>query len=235
VPVRRLPREIVRCRRCGVAFATHRDTVDRAEERHGGSYFLAHKNFIHADGTPDLFTYMMPRTLFLWALEFWTYRPDVRRALDVGCGVGILPRYFEFLGYEAHGVEISAWAVDYARRELGQNRVRQGTLESAAFPEGHFGLVTAVHVLEHLEEPAPILREIHRVMAPGGYLYVEVPSSDRDINDYLIDDHFWFYSPACLRRLLLAYGFDDVRVGEGTLERRLHNVPFIFASARKAP
>lgn len=231
--VRSLPRRIVRCRRCGVAFAAERPSLQQAIATHGGDYFLANKDFIFPDGKPDVFNYVMPRTLFFHALGMYAFRPANRRALDVGCGVGIMPRYLEFLGFEAHGVEISSWAVDYARRELGQTRIQQGTVEQAAFPDGHFSLITLVHVLEHLDDPLPTLRELRRILEPGGLLYVESPCSERDTSDYLIDDHFWFYSPDALRYLLSCLGFRDVRVGEGTFERSLHNVPFLFASARK--
>lgn len=231
--IRSLPRHIVRCRRCGVAFCTERACLERAVSTHGGDYFLANKDFMLPDGRPDVFTYVMPRTLFFHALGLYSFRPANRRALDVGCGVGIMPRYLEFLGFESHGVEISAWAVEYARRELGQSRVFEGTVEHAGFPDAHFSLVTLVHVLEHLDDPVPTLKELHRILEPGGLLYVESPCSERDTSDYLIDDHFWFYGPDSLRYLLSCLGFRDVRVGEGTFLRSLHNVPFLFASARR--
>lgn len=231
--IRWIPRLIVRCRQCGVAFATQRDSLPIATERHDGNYFLANKDFLFADGKPDVFSYVMPRTLFFWALGASGFRPVNRRALDVGCGIGIMVHYLRFLGYEAEGVEISQWAVEYARRELKLSGVRQGTIQDARFPTSSFSLVTLVHVIEHLDDPVPMLREIFRILEPGGIAYVELPSSERDSSDYGIDDHFWFYTPQALQRLLCCIGFRDVRIGEGTFDKRLHNVPFIFAAARK--
>ena len=233
VQIRTFPRTIVRCRACQVAFAVQRDSLGRATERHGGDYFLANKDFLYADGKPDIFSYMMRRVLFFWALGLSQFRPTNRRALDIGCGIGILPRYMQFLGYEAYGVEISQWAVEYARRELGVQNIIRGTVQDARFPSSHFSLVSLVHVLEHLDDPVPRLMEVYRVVEPGGYAYVEVPSSERDTSDYGIDDHFWFYNIPSLHRLLRCIGFRDVRIGEGTFDKRLHNVPFIFAAARR--
>jgi SAM-dependent methyltransferase len=231
--IRRFPRTIVRCTQCQVAFALERDSLARATDRHGSEYFLANKDFLYPDGKPDLFNYLMPRTLFFWALGFSAFRPEIKRSLDVGCGLGIMLKYMELFGYEAHGVEISPFAVDHARRELGLERIIQGTIREAAYPASHFSLVTLVHILEHLDDPVPTLQEVYRVLVPGGYAYVEVPSSERDTSDYGIDDHFWFYSVGSLHRLLNCIGFRDVRVGEGTFDKRLHNVPFIFAAACK--
>ncbi len=231
--IRRLPREIVRCRRCQVAFATDRDPVERAREVHDQSYFEANRDFLYSDGSPNYFEYAMPRTLFLWRLGLSRFPPSGRRALDVGCGNGLMLRYLRFLGYEPWGVEISEWAADYARTVVGEERVTTGTLQTAGFPENHFRLATLVHVLEHLEEPLPTLTAIHRVLEPGGLLYVESPCSERDPGDYLIGDHFWFYCPDALRFVLTCAGFRDVDVGEGAGDVTLHDVPFLFALARK--
>ncbi|MHB8798285.1 MAG: class I SAM-dependent methyltransferase [Thermoanaerobaculia bacterium] len=231
--VRFVPRLIVRCRRCGVAFATMRDDLAVATERHDGAYFRANRDFVYPDGKPDIFSYVMPRTLFFLALGMYAFRPDNRRALDVGCGIGIMVRYLRFLGFDAEGVEISEDGVEYARRELGLEKIRQGTVQEAAYPDASFGLVTLVHVVEHLDDPVPVLREVFRILEPGGFVYVELPCSERDTSDYYIDDHFWFYSPDSLRLLLSCVGFRDVRVGEGTFDPRLHNVPFLFAAGRR--
>lgn len=231
--IRQYPREIVRCRTCGVAFATERHSLEQATEVHDASYFQANRDFIFPDGSPDVFSYVMPRVLFFWALRLQNHRPPTRRSLDVGCGNGILLKYMEFLGYEAHGVEISEWAAEYARREVGATHVTTGTLWDAAYPDNHFGLVTVVHVLEHLDDPVRLLEEALRVLEPGGMLYVEVPASERDVSDYLVGDHFWFWTVDSLCHLLGCMGLRSVHIGEGTFNCRLHNVPFIFASGEK--
>ncbi len=231
--IRFVPGLIVRCRRCGVAFATRRDDLSTATERHDGGYFQANRDFIYPDGKPDIFSYVMPRTLFFLALGMYAFRPANRRALDVGCGIGIMVRYLRFLGFDAEGVEISEWGVEYARRELGLEKVRRGTVQEAAYPAASFSLVTLVHVVEHLDDPVPVLREVFRILEPGGLVYVELPCSERDPSDYYIDDHFWFYSPDSLKRLLSCVGFRDVRVGEGTFDPILHHVPFLFAAGTR--
>lgn len=123
VVIRRAPRRILRCRRCQVAFATNRDSVERAREVHDQSYFEANRDFVYPDGSPNYFEYAMCRTLFFWALEFSRFPPAGRRALDVGSGNGLMLRYLRYLGYEPWGVEISAWAARYAREKVGEERL----------------------------------------------------------------------------------------------------------------
>ncbi len=47
------------------------------------------------------------------------------------------------------------------------------------FPDGSFDLIEAYHVLEHLEKPFLIMKEFHRLLAPGGTLHVKVPHFSR--------------------------------------------------------
>jgi len=47
------------------------------------------------------------------------------------------------------------------------------------FEDGSFELVEAFHVLEHLDKPFNVMKELHRILAPGGTLHVKVPHFSR--------------------------------------------------------
>lgn len=89
------------------------------------------------------------------------------RLLDVGCSYGAFLELATERGWEPFGVELSEKACSYARRERGLE-VFHGTLEAAALPGGGFDVVTLWDVIEHLERPRDTIREIHRLLAPGG-------------------------------------------------------------------
>lgn len=66
------------------------------------------------------------------------------------------------------------------RVTLGMNQPGvdvDGDLRSLTFPDDHFDLVWASHVLEHILEIKQAVREIHRVMKPGGWAILDVPMS----------------------------------------------------------
>ena len=46
------------------------------------------------------------------------------------------------------------------------------------FPDNSVGVINASHIIEHLKDPIKTMREIHRVLAHGGWVFIEVPSTD---------------------------------------------------------
>lgn len=113
---------------------------------------------------------------FRYSRRYQTPPAGVGRTLDIGCGDG---KYLAWLrdvwGWEVHGVELSAAATRLAREELNLD-IRIGTLEEARFPAEYFDLVTMWDALEHISSPTQELREVARVLKPGGTLRVVVPN-----------------------------------------------------------
>jgi SAM-dependent methyltransferase len=134
-----------------------------------------------------------------------------RRILDVGCGTGTMLSYLGSYG-KAEGVDIDAEAVGYCR-ERGLVDVSLGEAAKLPFPDGTFYLVTALDVIEHLDDDAAALREIRRVLRPGGHVLVTVPAhrfmwGDQDE----VNMHKRRYVAREIRDRLTATGFEVLRV-----------------------
>jgi SAM-dependent methyltransferase len=133
------------------------------------------------------------------------------RILDVGCGLGHLLSGVD-PEWERHGVEISEYA---AERAATYGTITQGDLRSACYPDAHFDVVTLYHVLEHMEDPVAELREIRRVLKPGGWFVCGTPNFDsacaRRFGDRfrMLHDktHISLFSAESLRRVLEDHGF----------------------------
>jgi 2-polyprenyl-3-methyl-5-hydroxy-6-metoxy-1,4-benzoquinol methylase len=97
------------------------------------------------------------------------------RLLDVGCGSGTYLKLMRDLGWDVHGAELDAGAVETARR--AGLAVRQCTMEDLD-PEtdGVFDVITVGHVLEHTHHPIAALRAVWRVLKPHGSLWVGTPN-----------------------------------------------------------
>lgn len=94
--------------------------------------------------------------------------------LDVGCGAGILMSELEQYG-NVYGIDVSALAVDYCKKR-GLPNVTVDDLAKLTFPNEQFDVVIALDVLEHIENDAQAVSEIHRVLKPGGTVIIFVPA-----------------------------------------------------------
>ncbi|HTD08840.1 MAG TPA: methyltransferase domain-containing protein [Solirubrobacteraceae bacterium] len=100
--------------------------------------------------------------------------PANARILDAGCGSG---RFMVDLAKrgEVTGVELSDTSVALARqRDIGE--VVAGSVLEMPFADASFDLAVSLDVIEHLEDDIAALRELRRVVAPGGALLVTVPA-----------------------------------------------------------
>lgn len=95
------------------------------------------------------------------------------RLLDLGAGAGIVPQ-MNFRGIAGHvtGVDPDPRVVENPYLDRGV----VGTGECLPFPDGSFDVVVADNVLEHLECPEIVFREVARVLGPGGRFLVKTPN-----------------------------------------------------------
>jgi len=96
------------------------------------------------------------------------------RLLDVGCGNGQYLITARTLGWDAWGIDPDPGAVA-AARSAGL-RVEQRGFPDTGLPDGYFDVVTMNHVIEHLHDPVGALREVRRILKPGGTLWIATPN-----------------------------------------------------------
>jgi SAM-dependent methyltransferase len=118
---------------------------------------------------------------------------DGLRILDAGCGTGSLLTWLSrFPGARGVGVDVSRDALGFCRQR-GQDALAAASVQELPFPDASFDLAISADVLQHLPDPpgdASALRELFRVLRPGGHLYVRTNSaqagaaSDRSYRRY---------------------------------------------------
>jgi SAM-dependent methyltransferase len=96
------------------------------------------------------------------------------RILDVGCGTGANLQMLSRFGV-AEGVDVSVAALNFCRAR-GLAEVKQGAAESLPYEDAAFDLVTGLDVVEHLDDDIAGLKEMRRVLRPGGRAVLFVPA-----------------------------------------------------------
>lgn len=103
------------------------------------------------------------------------------KAADVGCGIGFFLPILAAHANKVMALDYSTDILSYARfmaEKRGLNNVEfiQGSINSLPFEDGAFNLVACMSVLEHFKNPEEPLRELKRILAPGGLLMVGYPT-----------------------------------------------------------
>lgn len=95
-------------------------------------------------------------------------------ALDAGCGTGAQTAILARLGYHPHGLDLSAGLLALARARLPDARLARGCLEQLPYRDAVFDAITCCgSTLSFVDDPAAALRELGRVLRPGGRLLLE--------------------------------------------------------------
>jgi SAM-dependent methyltransferase len=99
-----------------------------------------------------------------------------KRVLDVGCGNGYVLSHYARHGADVAGADVTARAIELTRerfRLLGlEADLRQVDGFELPFEDASFDVVCSMGVLHHVPDPTPLVREIERVLKPGGELLV---------------------------------------------------------------
>lgn len=150
-------------------------------------------------------SYAHDREVARLRLDSYGLAQDVR-LLDVGAGNGAFVD-------EAIARGLDAWGQDLAAQSEAA-RIYTGPLEQIVFPAAYFDVVTMHDVLEHVPEPRAILKEIIRILKPGGRLIVDFPRFHHKsgTHHWKPVEHLWMLTEEQLQTLLVSAGFKMERV-----------------------
>jgi SAM-dependent methyltransferase len=125
----------------------------------------------------DTQTWLSSRySLARWLLGLIRPRPG-SALLDVACGDGTLLTVARSVGVDCYGIDISDRAVGLARRTLGRGVVVTGDGAAIPCPDDAFDYVTNVGSLEHYVDMERGVREMARVLKPGGLACILLPNA----------------------------------------------------------
>ncbi len=206
------------CRHCGTLVSQNSLTddqlrvVDDEADFYGKQYWLGHQ----ADdlGFPDIQARaradLTERNLH-WLKTLLKYRLPPGRTVEIGCAHGSFVALMRVAGFDASGVEMSRWVVEFGRRAFGIP-VEVGPVENVAIEAGSLDAVALMDVLEHLPDPLSTMRHCLGLLKPGGLLLIQTPCFEPDMRfDALVRDRAAFLEQLKADEHLYLFTRDSVR------------------------
>lgn len=142
------------------------------------------------------------------------------RLLDVGCGTGHFLKYVKETdsSWKLFGVEPSGLLRKVAITNSGVV-IKNGSLDAIPFGDSYFDIITCYDVLEHSMDLKKNMRELKRVLKPGGLLFVQAPNyrslmaqlTSDGWDWWCIPDHLLHFSYLALKYCITSAGFTMVR------------------------
>ena len=180
------------------------------------------------------------------------------RVLDVGCGGGILSEALAERGASVVGIDLAESALQAAEAHRAGQAVEyrlESSRETAARGEV-FDVVTCMEMLEHVADPAAVLRDIHALLKPGGWAFFSTINRTFKARlgavyaaEYLLrlvpqgtHQYDWFIKPAELSRMAeragltpVAFcGMDYLPLRQSARLSRNLDINYLFAARREA-
>ncbi len=210
---------IIKCAECGLVRADEIPDREKLERLYSESYFRSSDSgaFGYDDYIADRKKISKTFEKRMEEIEKWAGQKG--RILDVGCATGFSLEVAKKRGWESQGIEISEFACDFARRNLGID-IFCGSLAETELEPGTFDVITMWDYIEHCADPAGELAHANRLLRDGGLLVLTTP----DISSLPAriwrsrwmgikeEEHLYYFSPDTVRRLLIKSHFDPVRL-----------------------
>ena len=125
-------------------------------------------------------------------------------------------------GYEACGVELSPWVVDFAK-EAFEVPIFLGPIENLKQPPSSFDVIVMMDVLEHLPDPLATISHCMNLLKPDGFLLIQTPQFQEDmVYEHLLrkkspflevlvkDEHLYLFSKNSVIKFFNQLGIDSI-------------------------
>lgn len=204
---------ICQCHHCGVVFLASWPQEETSNEVYDQGYYEEHCL------TPQKWQIRFAQEYKARLKLIERMKQGKGRLLDVGTGMGSFLKLAQERGWQVEGVETSSFAAKFAQQNLGL-KVLCCSLEQADLERESFDVITAWELIEHLQDPKPLLQRINELLKKDGLLAISTPNyasfPSRLQKGKWPAYHFFYhlnlFTEASLSNLLDKTGFVPVKV-----------------------
>lgn len=155
--------------------AVELQVVNDDTDFYGKRYWLGHQS--DDLGFPDVYTRarndLTERNLH-WLRTLLKYRLPPSRVIELGCAHGSFVALMRQAGYDASGVEMSPWVVEFGQKTFGVP-ISVGPVETLDIPSSSLDAIVLMDVLEHLPDPVVSMAHCLKLLKSDGILLIQTP------------------------------------------------------------
>ena len=218
------------CSGCGTLIAQQGLSDDQLAVKnddsdfYGKQYWLGHQDKdlgfpnIHERARNDL----VERNLH-WLKALLKYRLPPAKVLELGCSHASFVALLRLAGYDASGVEMSPWVVEYGQQTFGVP-VAVGPVETLGIAPASLDVIAMMDVLEHLPDPIATMAHCLQLLKPDGLLLLQTPQFKDCMNYQTLvesqgafleqlksDEHLYLFSDHSVTQLFKQLGAEYIR------------------------
>lgn len=199
-----IPAPTVMCRDCGMVFQNPIPTEAALDEFYRERY----REMYSGSSTPDddFLAEQRERGRVILRRVGARLSPG-NSVLDIGCGPGAALEPFRDAGFRVAGLEPGPYG-EWGARNLGLD-VKTAGIDALVSETERYDLVVLSFVLEHLRDPVDALASVARVLAPGGFVHIEVPDllgNHGRLSDYVHLAHISYFTPTTVMAAVMRAG-----------------------------
>lgn len=164
----------------------------------------------------------LPERCVYWLRTLLRYKIPPAASLELGSSHGAFVALLRWAGFDATGLEMSPWVADFARQTF-KLPVLVGPLENQTLEPGSLGIVAAMDVVEHLEDPLATVGRAVSLLQPDGVLLLQTPcypagktyeelqaAQSPFLAQLQAPEHVFLYSEPAMRELLRRVGIEHL-------------------------
>lgn len=222
--------EYAECSRCGTLVSLAGLPAEKLRVRndevdfYGKQYWTVHQE--NDLGFPDIGQRArndLPERNLHWLKVLLKYRLPPAKVLELGCSSGSFVALMQQAGYEAEGVEMSPWVVEFGKKSFNVP-ISVGPVEELDLEPGSLDVIALMDVLEHLPDPVTTMAHCIRLLKSDGLLLIQTPQFKEEMvyQDLLnnsapfleqlkCDEHLYLFTEHSVVRLFKQLGADYIQ------------------------
>jgi 2-polyprenyl-3-methyl-5-hydroxy-6-metoxy-1,4-benzoquinol methylase len=227
---------LLHCPNCDLAYIDPRPSPEQLRNYYDSGYFQGQKDFFAGSDYCE----MRDRAITDKAITGYgeiisNFDLAGKSILDIGCGSGALLKLVSLHDpAQVIGIDVAEYPLAYGRSRYGLD-LRQANLAEVGFPSESFDIVLMIDLIEHVEDLPNFLREVARVLRPGGCVFLMTPNYaafSRAGSSWIClqkdFEHLQYLSPGSLARMAATVYLRVVRWWTNGIPMSLSSYPALY-------